>query len=768
MIDSVQTRPNDLILSPNSSINDEDHHMSTLESPQHSVSGIAIDTHVNGNSSYDGSDVAGSSPQDSETIPTPADEPMVDVPSKDLSVKSDVDMAESNSLSIVSPPSPAPSGVSQPIRELSLNDVSRSSPSYSAPISPRPASTTPPAPNGHLAPSAPHRERPVNDLDVTTDEQRPAKRARTADVASPAAIQQAPTTPPTPPPTHTTISPAQFKFALSTLRSLRKNKDAGPFNQPVDPVVLGIPHYLTVIKRPMDLSTIDTKLNASNPTKPDPNHNAPRYSSIQGFIADMKLVFDNCYLFNGLNHVVSQCAKRLQAVFERSLKNMPPPQAPAPLFKAPTPVPTPAPPPPPPEPKKPIRRSSTAVPTIRRSDEATATEFAASRPRREIHPPPPKDIDYAEPTAMKRPKLTKSSRNAKRKDDGTLEQLRYCLKIVNDLYKKQHATYANFFYDPVDVRQVPNYYKVIKSPMDLSTLKRKLEQKEYPNANTFLADWKLMMKNCVAFNPVGTMVYVAGQDMQRVFDEKWKGLPPLHTPPPSSDEEDEPTVQSSMIENLESQLNSLRDTIDALKSQKKKEAKRPASSAPKVTSASSRPRSSTSKKASSSTKKTGSRKLEADAVLSFEEKKELSETIQSLEGSALEEVIQIIHDGVPEIGDNADEIEIEIDALPPAVLRQLWNTVIKPKPAAAAAKPSKSGKNHPATGGVKRKSMDEHAEAQKMRELEARINMFNNADLKNGVAANGAQKHHTSAAVAAHDSGSDSESDSGSDSSDSD
>ncbi len=184
------------------------------------------------------------------------------------------------------------------------------------------------------------------------------------------------------------------------------------------------------------------------------------------------------------------------------------------------------------------------MPTIRRSDEATATEFAASRPRREIHPPPPKDLDYAEPASTKRPKLAKLNKNTKRKDDGTLEQLRYCSKIVNELYKKQHASYANFFYDPVDVRQVPNYYKLIKSPMDLSTLKRKLEHKEYPDSSVFLQDWKLMMKNCVTFNPVGTMVYVAGQDMQRVFEEKWKGLPPLHTPPPSEDEDEEPTVQS--------------------------------------------------------------------------------------------------------------------------------------------------------------------------------------------------------------------------------
>jgi hypothetical protein len=40
-----------------------------------------------------------------------------------------------------------------------------------------------------------------------------------------------------------------------------------------------------------------------------------------------------------------------------------------------------------------------------------------------------------------------------------------------------------------------------------------------------------------------------------------------------------------------------------------------------------------------------------DDVLSFEQKKDLSEAITTLDGSKLEKVIQIIHEGVPEIRD---------------------------------------------------------------------------------------------------------------------
>ncbi|KAF9518802.1 hypothetical protein BS47DRAFT_1278161, partial [Hydnum rufescens UP504] len=62
-----------------------------------------------------------------------------------------------------------------------------------------------------------------------------------------------------------TLSPTQFKFAQSTLRTLRKQKDTVPLNLPVDYIALGIPHYPKIIRHPIDLSTVDKKFSASNP-----------------------------------------------------------------------------------------------------------------------------------------------------------------------------------------------------------------------------------------------------------------------------------------------------------------------------------------------------------------------------------------------------------------------------------------------------------------------------------------------------------------------
>jgi hypothetical protein len=123
-----------------------------------------------------------------------------------------------------------------------------------------------------------------------------------------------------------TLSVSQRKFALSTIRTLKKMKDATPFCFPVDPEALKIPHYIQVVKHPMDFSTIERKLLASNPVELDPNSSNPRYVSADEFVADVRLIFSNYVTFNGPEHVVTQQGKRVEAVFDKQIKQLPPPE----------------------------------------------------------------------------------------------------------------------------------------------------------------------------------------------------------------------------------------------------------------------------------------------------------------------------------------------------------------------------------------------------------------------------------------------------------
>lgn len=75
--------------------------------------------------------------------------------------------------------------------------------------------------------------------------------------------------------------------------------------------------------------------------------------------------------------------------------------------------------------------------------------------------------------------------------------------------------------------------------MDPPTTRRKLDNRDYPTAQRFYDDFKLMVKNCVLFNLVGTPVCNADQELDNVFNEKWQNLPPLRAVQVSEDEDDD-------------------------------------------------------------------------------------------------------------------------------------------------------------------------------------------------------------------------------------
>jgi bromodomain-containing factor 1 len=208
---------------------------------------------------------------------------------------------------------------------------------------------------------------------------------------------------------------------------------------PVDVVAMNIPHYPEIITHAMDFKTIEEKLENSFPGKDIPKPNQPRYFSADQFIADVRLVFSNCVKFNGPEHTISLMGRRLEELFDKSIKNLPPPEEakPPPVKKAP-------PPPPAPTPtavtkNRAPRRTSTSTPVIRRNDSVSA---GGSRPKREIHPPPSKDLPYTD--------VTKKSRKARAaKDNLNAEQLKFCSKLLSDLHRKQHWTIASPFYEPV-------------------------------------------------------------------------------------------------------------------------------------------------------------------------------------------------------------------------------------------------------------------------------------------------------------------------------
>lgn len=56
------------------------------------------------------------------------------------------------------------------------------------------------------------------------------------------------------------------------------------------------------------------------------------------------------------------------------------------------------------------------------------------------------------------------------------------------------------FVGPVDEDYAPNYYKVIREPMDLQTIEDKLDNQEYLTLDQFRSDFQLVVLNCHKYN----------------------------------------------------------------------------------------------------------------------------------------------------------------------------------------------------------------------------------------------------------------------------
>ncbi|XP_053907984.1 bromodomain-containing protein 2 isoform X2 [Cuculus canorus] len=376
------------------------------------------------------------------------------------------------------------------------------------------------------------------------------------------------------------------------MKALWKHQFAWPFRQPVDAVKLGLPDYHKIIKQPMDMGTIKRRLEnnyywGAAECMQDFNTmftNCYIYNKPTDDIVLMAQTLEKIFLQkvaqmppeeqeivvpvakNSHKKGASRAAALLAGltaaqqvpavssvshttVFTPSpdipttIVNIPHPSViSAPLLKslhstAPAVLAAPAPTQPVAKKKGVKRKADTTTPTttaiIATSGESSPSATLVEPKAAKI----PARRESGRPIKPPRKDLPDSQQHQTSKKGKLSEQLKYCNGILKELLSKKHAAYAWPFYKPVDASALGlhDYHDIIKHPMDLSTIKRKMENRDYHDAQEFAADVRLMFSNCYKYNPPDHDVVAMARKLQDVFEFSYAKMPdePQDTSPPS-------------------------------------------------------------------------------------------------------------------------------------------------------------------------------------------------------------------------------------------
>ncbi|TGJ87089.1 hypothetical protein E0Z10_g1653 [Xylaria hypoxylon] len=540
------------------------------------------------------------------------------------------------------------------------------------------------------------------------------------------------------------ITPYQNKRTREVLANVKKTKNGGNFRKPVQELWPGLWNdYSAKIDNPVDISLMEVKLRED------------KYANYGEFKADVNQIYENAVIFNGVLHDVSRSAAQVRDYILVRMPEIIHTKAPAKPEKgkaqptrhtepraatqprrqshSQTQAPAISPKTKPDPSSLPAPASTTAqafaippsgIPQIRRD----STREDSDRPKRPIHPPKNRDPEY--------------SSKASRKKKLDPEQ-RFFDMVLDEVKKVKHYAINQWFLTAVDpvALNIPNYFKVIKKPMDLTTMTEKNYDGEYKTMKDLEKDMRLIVHNSEIFNGPDHDVSNQARQLEELLKSQLAGKDrwmERHYPsaPPSAmrasaaspqrsiaesdddsegngEEEDNDAIQG-LQQRLNEEQNKLNQLLNSKKpdltmmevqqsmvtilqrklveertkfhSEKKPKKKKSANSKSKSkagggSSLSANKKSSgsvsTSKKLTNSSKKPPAPKRRPIGAL---EKAVIAEGINELDGNTLTKAVEIIKRDTGQNENDDGEMELDIDSLTVDALGKLYDLINKAHP----------------------------------------------------------------------------------------
>ncbi|CAI0449041.1 unnamed protein product [Linum tenue] len=254
----------------------------------------------------------------------------------------------------------------------------------------------------------------------------------------------------------------------------------------------------------------------------------------------------------------------------------------------------------------------------------------------------------------------KSKSSSKKHGSDMAFRFGNCSSVLDKLMKHKHGWVFN---SPVDVEglRLHDYHTIIKHPMDLGTVKARLNKNWYKSPEEFAEDVRLTFHNAMTYNPKGQDVHIMAEQLLTMFEERWAVVKVDY------DRETRlvpydigfPTPTSRKIPSLSLPSLDMRRILDRSESMTYPSVD--IRQRPVVTTPSGRTPAPKKPKAKDLHKRD----------MTYEEKQKLSTNLQSLPSDKLDNIVQIIKKRNSALLQRDDEIEVDIDSVDAETLWEL-------------------------------------------------------------------------------------------------
>jgi bromodomain-containing protein 3 len=215
---------------------------------------------------------------------------------------------------------------------------------------------------------------------------------------------------------------------------------------------------------------------------------------------------------------------------------------------------------------------------------------------------------------IKKPAVSDSSRGK-----HVTSVMKKCRQLLTKIMKHKLAW---VFLVPVDAvaLRLSDYHQIIKNPMDLGTVKAKLDNYEYKSPLDFADDVRLTFKNALTYNDKGEDVHVMADALLLMFDQMFN-----------------PVYEKFEAEVRKSGIVHQKEIVGKVETEMIKNS--------------------------------------ATRVMTYSEKESLGGSLQNLQPDSIEQFLSIVRKGNCQVARDGDEIELDIEVMDDEILWELHKFV---------------------------------------------------------------------------------------------